>query len=444
MSYNAIICKLENVRPHPNGQFIQIAGCCGYQVIVGLDSKDGDFGIFFSEDGQLSVEYANANNLIGYIDDVTGERKGGYFGKNRKVKTQRFRGEKSEGYFAPLTSLTFTNYDISTLKLGDKFDKLNNIPICNKYVSEATIREANVANNKKKGKYEKEKYQYLHKLFPEHSDTDHFKTNSHKIDKGSLITITSKIHGTSGRAICAAIPVKLNFFQKILNKLFFSNRLQTQYETIHGTRRVILTGNNVGSLYKNTFRSKVLEKIKPIIDKNYIFYYEIVGYMIGSKPIMNAVDISKTKDKELIKRFPNPMIYKYGCLQGECEVYIYRITTINPDGIMEELSWNRVKQLCKSKSIKHVPEIDSFIYDGNEKTLKEYIEYLTELKDVAEPLDHSHIREGICIRVDSPDGKSKIYKNKLFLFKLLESNLKDTGTEDIEEIEDLKKDVTSE
>ena len=68
-----------------------------------------------------------------------------------------------------------------------------------------------------------------------------------------------------------------------------------------------------------------------------------------------------------------------------------------------------------------------------------FIEYLTEHKDVKDPIDNSHIREGICIRVDSPNGKTKIYKNKLFLFCLLEGIVKDTGIADMEEGEDLKK-----
>ena len=249
------------------------------------------------------------------------------------------------------------------------------------------------------------------------------------------------MHGTSGRLGYIQVPIKLNIFQKIVNTIFFEKREHVNYEILVGTRRVVLGNKYIFNSKKDVFRYRIAEKLRPIISKNYIFYYEIVGYTETGKPIMNPVDITKTKDENVIKKFPNPMIYKYGCLHGECDFYIYKITTINPDGIQEELSWNRVKRLCKENGIKHVPEIDSFIYDGNIESFSKYIEYLTEHKSIEDPIDNSHIREGICIRVDSPDGRTKIYKNKLFLFRLLESTTKDSDAIDIEEVEDMKKEV---
>lgn len=437
MSYNAIIAKIDNIKKHSNADKLQVAEILGSQVIVGLNSKEGDIGILFPEDGALSQIYADTNNLIRKIGE-NGTNIGGLFEAKKRIKTIKLRGEKSEGYFASLSSLEFTGYDISTLKIGDKFDKLNNIPICNKYVTERTIKEFNKNNNYKKSKYEKSKYQYITKLFPEHFDTDQFKHNINNIETGALITITSKKHGTSGRACCVQAPIKLNIFQKVINKIFFGNREHTKYEVFHGTRRVILNNKKKDDYYKDAFREKILNKLKLVINKNYVFYYEIVGYTGNGKPIVNPVDITKTKNKEIIKRFSNPMIYKYGCLQGECDFYIHRITTINPDGIQEELPWSRVKKICKENGIKHVLELDSFMYNGNKEALITHIENLTENKDIADPIDNSHIREGICIRVDNPNGTTKIYKNKLFMFRLLESIVKDTGVEDLEEIEDLK------
>ena len=55
---------------------------------------------------------------------------------------------------------------------------------------------------------------------------------------------------------------------------------------------------------------------------------------------------------------------------------------------------------------------------------------------MADPLDASHIREGICIRVDNLEtGKMKIWKNKTFAFKVLEGIVKDAGGVDTEEVE---------
>jgi len=51
MAYKAMIAKLTNVRPHPNADRLQLATLEGYQVIIGLNHKEGDVGIFYPTDG---------------------------------------------------------------------------------------------------------------------------------------------------------------------------------------------------------------------------------------------------------------------------------------------------------------------------------------------------------------------------------------------------------
>lgn len=48
--------------------------------------------------------------------------------------------------------------------------------------------------------------------------------------------------------------------------------------------------------------------------------------------------------------------YVYGCNEGECEFYVYRITNTNPDGVHIELSWGQIKDFCTRYELKHVPE----------------------------------------------------------------------------------------
>src|SRR6185503_3614887 len=103
MSYVAVICKLKNVRIHPNGDRLKIGIAQGNQVVTGLDSFEDQVGIYFADDGMLSEQYAEANDLIGRINPETGAHEGGFFSKQRRVRSQRFRGEKSSGYFAPLS-----------------------------------------------------------------------------------------------------------------------------------------------------------------------------------------------------------------------------------------------------------------------------------------------------------------------------------------------------
>lgn len=82
--YQAIVCRIK-VRPHPNADRLQLGEAHGYQVIVGLDTEDNELGIFFPCDGQLSEAFATSNDLIGYTDEA-GNKKGGYFAKNCRVR----------------------------------------------------------------------------------------------------------------------------------------------------------------------------------------------------------------------------------------------------------------------------------------------------------------------------------------------------------------------
>ena len=42
MSYLAIVAELKNVRLHPGADRLQICEVQGYQVVVGLDAKEGN------------------------------------------------------------------------------------------------------------------------------------------------------------------------------------------------------------------------------------------------------------------------------------------------------------------------------------------------------------------------------------------------------------------
>lgn len=52
----AIITTVK-VRPHPNADRVQLADAGGYQVVVGLDVRDGDLGVLFPPDSQVSLPY---------------------------------------------------------------------------------------------------------------------------------------------------------------------------------------------------------------------------------------------------------------------------------------------------------------------------------------------------------------------------------------------------
>ena len=51
------VVKISELNPHSNADRLQIATIFGASVIVGLDVKIGDLGVYFPIDLQLSEEY---------------------------------------------------------------------------------------------------------------------------------------------------------------------------------------------------------------------------------------------------------------------------------------------------------------------------------------------------------------------------------------------------
>ena len=75
--YKAYITILTNVRKHPNADRLLLADCFGNTVCVSTDYAEGEVGVYFPTDGQLSVEFAEKNNLLRKKDDA-GNNCGGY------------------------------------------------------------------------------------------------------------------------------------------------------------------------------------------------------------------------------------------------------------------------------------------------------------------------------------------------------------------------------
>ena len=129
--YKAYVTIIKNVRKHPNADRLQLGECFGNTVCVNLDYTDGQIGVYFPTDGQLSVEFAEANNLLRKKDE-DGNNIGGYMDPDkRNVTSIRLRGEKSDGLFLTLNCLESIG-DISTLKVGDVIDVFNGHEICKK------------------------------------------------------------------------------------------------------------------------------------------------------------------------------------------------------------------------------------------------------------------------------------------------------------------------
>ena len=170
MAYVGYVTKLNNFRPHPNADKLQLAEAFGNTVCVPLDYTPDTLGVYFPCDGQLSVEFCEKNNLVRKKDDA-GNNIGGYMDPDkRNVTAIRLRGEKSDGLFMPIACLNYCYIDFNAglyLKVGDTIDVVNGHDICQKYIP----RKPNCAQPEGGNRTRKKKVPVA-PLFTEHADTE--------------------------------------------------------------------------------------------------------------------------------------------------------------------------------------------------------------------------------------------------------------------------------
>ncbi len=367
----------------------------GLTFAISKDLDPDKLYAIFLPDGQLSEEYFEANK-----EDL------GFFGKNRKVRSiNLMRGRiSSAGYVALLDSLKYTGYDISLLKDGDSFNDLNGVPVCNKFINRR-LQYINVGGKKVNARRE-----YPDLLM--HYDTNQFYKIGKYIKKNSLITITLKMDGTSFRAANHKEIRELSWYEKLLNK--FVPIKNHSYKHVCGSRRVIMSKDS-NNYYDTDLYSDMLERLGNTLYPGESIYGEIVGWQNHDKPLFERGGVK----------------FKYGCVPGHRDLYIYNIKWTLPNGYNIDLPWYKIKQRCFHLGLNHVPEIlPTFRYDGSLSKLSETVFSYVDGADLVDP---SHIREGVVIRVDDTNGKTFFLKAKSQKFYELEDAFKNDGNVDIEE-----------
>lgn len=467
--YCGYITRLKNLRPHNNANRLQIGECFGNSVVVSLDYTENQLGVYFPSDGQLSMDFCVANDLLRRKDE-NGNPAGGYMDERRRVTAIKLRGEKSDGLFMPLTSLAnFTT--ISDLKEGDTITILNGVEICKKYIPK--IKNRGEWHGGSKG--HKTKVNFA-PTFAQHVDTEQLSYHLNDFRAGDVVELTLKLHGTSART--GYLPLirnkKRTLWQKIMRK---PAHTYTEYGYVTGTRRVVLDETHDGGFYSdNQFRHEMAKKFEGKLHKGETVYYEIVGFVNETTPIMASVKNSKIKDKEFSKQYGEETVFSYGCdpdggwgevsapadvlgvcytstfdmIPPKCDVYVYRMTMSNDEGDVVEMSPEQMRLRCDQMGVKYVPVFEKFMIpdmgvdvdnDGTadaqivspgEYVLRKVEQYF----DGPDPIGKTHIREGVVARIVNRPTIA-VYKHKNFNFKVLEGIIKeDAAAPDMEEAQD--------
>lgn len=441
------IVKINELHKHSNADRLQIATIFGASVIVGLDVKIDDIGVYFPIDLQLSQEYCEINNLVRKLDE-NGKNIGGYLEPDkRNIRAMKLRGEKSEGLFMPLESLKYTGE--TKFEVDEKIEMLNGHEICRKYIP----RGKKPAAAGKQGNKTRKHTTPIAPLFAEHADTEQLVYNMDAFKPGDQIEITLKMHGTSGRT--GYLPKLQGYKRTLLDKIFHRQGTPIyDWGYVTGTRRVVLDDFEDGGFYgSNAFREPHAKFFEGKLWKGETVYYEIVGFTTDGTPIMPSVSNSKISDKKFTKQYGSTTVFSYGCnpkplpamidahtgkvvqeAVPQSDFYVYRMTMTNEDGDVVEYTPDFMRYRCEQMGAKYVPVLwkdyalprGVIEYDWD---AGEYIKHIAEkYYDGPDPIGKTHVREGVVIRIVNRP-KFCAYKHKNFSFKVLSGLAADLAAE---------------
>lgn len=436
------VVEVQKLRPHTNADKMQIATFFGNDTCIDLNTKIGDIGIYFPTDLQLSVEFAEYNNLL-RKKDAEGNSIGGYMDPDkRNVTSIRLRGEKSDGLFLPITCLDYCFEDgaAAHLKIGDTIDVVNGHDICIKYIprrNPARMGNINEGNKTRKKKVA------VAPLFTEHADTEQLAYNLAAFKSGDLVEITLKMHGTSQRT--AYLPVFKGYKRSFMDKIMRREGTPIyDWGYVSGTRRVVLDDYEGGFYGSNAFRERHSKVFEGKLHKGEEVYYEVVGYTDTGAPIMGDCANKKLNDKAFIKQYGETTRFSYGCDSPFSELYVYRMTMTNEDGDVVEYTPDYMRYRCEQMGVKTVPVMwIGFIPENPASAEDDTISAGEWIRNVAErfydgpdPIGKTHVREGVVCRIINRP-KFAAYKHKNFAFKCLEGIVKaDAEAPDMEEAQE--------
>lgn len=427
-NYLAKVVSLPKPRKHTNADRLQVVTIDFQSVITGMDAKEGDLCIYFPLECKINLDFLSHTNSFAKSELNVNKDTKGYFNEKGRVKATRLRGEKSMGYLVPCSIVSsFFDYDLSN-HVGEEFDMINNIVVCEKY---------QVEQKKKRQQFKTGRKPQISRLidgqFKLHVSTDNLRKNAEKLKLGDRISVSYKLHGTSAVFGNILTKKKLSLFQRGLKAIGVPVQDQ-EYDIVYSSRRVVkneFETQNIDGFYSEDIWTIVKDEIKDLIPKGWTIYGEIVGYLPNGQMIQKG--------------------YDYGCKKGKHEFYVYRITKTNPDGFSIELSTHQIKEFCDLVGLKtprlffsgrvenKYNDLDYFVdhyLDSHSNWKEEFIENLERDYNEKDCIMCSNKvpEEGIVLRIENSLTHFEAYKLKSFSFLERETKELDKGVVSLEEI----------
>ena len=438
-NYSAKIVEVTEFVKHPNPKCerLKMAIVDGFHIAVSIDTQPGKY-IYFPVECCINNSYLAANNLFrkGIMNSNPDIK--GFFETNCRVRAIKLQGVPSEGFLMPIDSLTdwmlFIKKDTSPgVEVGTEFDTVEDEWLCKKYI---VVSKVQTPSSRITKKVKKKLNKVDNTQFRFHYDTVIIKRCPWVIQPDSLISLTYKMHGTSGISSRVLCYKPYSMWQKIKMKLGINVPRERYYDYLWSSRTVIKDpyyNPNVSQGYYNVDVWKLAhDVVSPKLLKGMSAYYEICRFLPNGNYIQKDFD--------------------YGCIPPKSEgdykegvnfkIYIYRLTYTNEDGNVFEFSARQVQQWCNENGLHPVIEA----YYGYAKDLysdldignhwnENFIDRLANDKNFYMELDSPHCtnkvpHEGLIIKIEN--FKSEAFKLKCNRFLNKETELLDKGYSDIE------------
>jgi hypothetical protein len=480
VNYLATICKVGEVFPIEGADRLVKTVINGFDIVISKDHKPGDIVVYFPVETSICEQYLSANNLyeMGEFernsnaedvknilikseslpdDDTEGKlallneakSKCGFFNKHGRVRILKLRGQYSQGFIATVDTIvnfdnTLSDIDWESM-IGCKFNQIGDIEFCKKYVPFVKERTAHVKGDQSLWKRRMRKLKKFNRIrddqFAFHYDSKHLEDNIHYLSPDDIVSITVKVHGTSGIFANILCNKKLTRWEKV-KKFFGFNVPLYEYGNVYSSRGVIKNkyiNENAQSFYNVDIWGCVNRDFSPYISEGMTVYGEIVGYLEGSQTM-----IQKKHD--------------YGCKTGCWKFMPYRITETDEFGNKVEWDIDKVDEWTRNLVAEH-PELA-------DKTMFLNILYYGRIGDLYPNLDtethwHSNLlalmkadKENFLMEMDEPLCKNKVPREGIVIRKVgdpiarawklktakhygKEAEAHDKGEVDIEEMESM-------
>lgn len=324
--YCATVVRIGEVKPIKDAKVLGTVIVEGREIVVRKDVvKQGDIMIYVQNECQIDSDFLRSNNEFEDIamnsnaDEVNNaicqmkhdgaseediqnyvRAHKGYFDKKCRVRMKKLRGVMSMGYLIRIDQMTTYKKECAGINweslIGEDFDTVSGALFVKAYVPEVKdISNKGIKKNNKLKKFSR----MIPGQFSFHYDTQQLQRNMNCIGPDTSVTISVKLHGTSG--IIGNIKVKKPRWSGLYSRLFnrlpsFLQKTDETYDIVCSSRSVIINddinpGRGIG--WDNGLVQKNVgiwaEYLGKYIPQGWTLYGEIVGYYEGTTQAIQTI-----------------------------------------------------------------------------------------------------------------------------------------------------------